>query len=224
MFAMILASLLWGGEAYAGVVTTCYANAENDNPGLSVEVKLGAVIQYSGADLDTAFDKIAQYHANTSLSVSYNTEGKAALRQAMDCIFDNDHFTLSSVVLNRLDPQLEVRAYDVREFNSSLQLVATYWFSARETIAGGDYMRFNSANGDCISFETVALPPNDEDRPLPNPPTTRCRSHDCEGDCSPDSSGDGSCGCSEDGGCAGVQKPGEITSGNGAIVRVVLDP
>ncbi len=93
-------------------VGACAANAEASHPGLSVDVSVGGALILTGSsDLDAVFDLVAQHHADPSLVLTWNVAARRALRMAMDCIFDGNHLTLSSVWLNQERDELNVRPF-----------------------------------------------------------------------------------------------------------------
>jgi hypothetical protein len=204
--------------AHAGVIETCYGDAESDNAGLSVTVKVGGVTQYSGDDLDSVFDKIAEHYESGTLAVSYNTDGKNSLTQAMDCVFDHDMVTLSAVWLNRNDASLQVRTYDVRLFDETPALVANLWFTAMDD---GPRMRFNSSAGECVSVATTTASTYDKkfDIGAGTSIIVACDNQDCDGACRV--SVPGECVCSGLGGCIGILNT-SWSGGNGTMVRGTL--
>ena len=78
-----------------------------------MRVKLGSTTELTSSDLDAVFDKIAELHTDSTLNLSWNTAGKAAIKGALDCIFDAEHATVSAIWTNENESALSVRSYRV---------------------------------------------------------------------------------------------------------------
>ena len=107
------------------------------------------------SDLDAAFDKIGELHDEASLTVTYNSAGEDALSEAMECIFDADWATLSSLWLNENDSTLAVRPHTLAEIDSSGTVMATMTLGGVEVHSGTPYIVFNS--GGSTGCESAAL-------------------------------------------------------------------
>jgi hypothetical protein len=108
------AILVLGAAAHADPINDCYTTAEAANAGLSVAVGVSGAAVVKSSDLAIVMDAVAEHHEAASLTLSYNTAGRRALRRAMHCIFSNGHATLSAIVLNQNVDDLRVRPITVR--------------------------------------------------------------------------------------------------------------
>lgn len=205
--------------AFGSSVAECYSDAESDNAGLSVTVKVSGVTMYSGGDLGNGFDAVAQHHSAAGVSVTYNADGRAALRQAMDCLFDSGYVTLSSAWLQANVEDLEVRNYGVGVFSGSTP-VWSGEFNEVDVVSGTSYIRFNGYNvGNCLAVESAALGDHDLQADF----TITGRLKMCAPDeCSKCKRSTPSCGCKTgDGECDYEPLVSSATS-NGVIIRVSL--
>lgn len=218
-------AVLWSvADTFAGGATVagCYAAAESENPGRSIQVKLGSTTLLTSVDLDAVFDKIAEKHTDPTLDVAYNAAGRAAMRQALDCIFDAEHFTVSSIWLNEHESELAMRNYTVALFESGSPK-DYYTFDHVFTYSSTPYVGFTSPlTGGCFNIAATGFGSNDHVGDLNNNPgNTRCDNVDCDDGCS--GGGDALCTCPSSGGCASITGPDNVTGSNGSILKVIYN-
>lgn len=211
--------ILWGGVAFGSTIAECYADAESENAGLSVTVKVSGVTMYSGGDLEDGFDAVAQYHSMPGVAATYNADGRAALRQAMDCLFDSGYVTLSSAWLQANVEDLEVRNHGVGVFSGSTP-VWTGEFNEVDVISGYSYLRFNGYSvGHCLAVESSAL--GDHDLQADFTATGKLKM--CAADeCSKCKRSTPSCSCKTGDGECDYEPIVSSATSNGVIIRVSL--
>lgn len=189
--------------AVAGTIEDCYSAAETANSGLSVTVKLGTVTQLTSSDLDAIFDKIAEKHTAGNLNLTYNAAGESAMEQAMDCIFDAELGTLSSIVTNQRFSALRVRTNTSTILDGGTPDGHMRFDTYDSSNCQGDPALVFEENGGprMISFAGLSLGSNDikiNFTPAHSCiPTSTCEQ--CLGEC--DEQGNSVCVCSGAGSC-----------------------
>lgn len=191
------------------------------NTGLSVTVKLGSTTLTTTADLDAAFDTIAHYFANSTLTVTYNTAGRAALRESMDCVFDHGWVTLSTVWLNHNVSDVAVRTYGVLAVNSSNQPLWTGSFDSVDPDGTYTILHFNDSSGDCLAVYATARATYDLESNFTSSlkPPISCGSDD---DCLKCKRSGTSCSCKSAEGSCFYSPIVSTETANGGIVKVTF--
>ena len=159
LFAMV--GLISVANADSSTITSCYSTAESENTGLLVTVKLGSTTELSSSDLDAVFDKIAEHHADSTLNLTYNGNGRTAMKSALDCIFDAEHLTVSSIWVNENVSDLSVRGYTGVYYDGSPTDLR--YFAEVVTRSSEEYVKLQGTQGvqDCAELKVASLGNND---------------------------------------------------------------
>lgn len=140
-------------------MANCYHVARDDNPGLNMTVALGSVEQISTDQVHLFMDAVAEHHADSTVNVAYNSAGRAAIREAMRCIWSLDAITLSSVFLNQEVPDLQIISTTMVREVSGVPLGDLDFTGVGQTCAqsSGPAMMFGGAGG-TAHLAAIALP------------------------------------------------------------------
>lgn len=111
--------LLLPTVASAEPIADCYTSAVTANPGLEMTVTQGTNT-FVTSNPNAFMTAVAKLHGNPSMSVSYNSAGKAAVQESMQCIWDAKMLTLSSVWLNQNVTDLQLKATTAQRISGSV--------------------------------------------------------------------------------------------------------
>jgi hypothetical protein len=224
MLSVLYVTMSLASATPSSTVAACYSSAESDNPGLSITAKLGTTTILTSGDLDAVMAKVAEKHLDASLDLTYNSAGRYAIKQALDCIFDAGVASLSGIWVNENEPDLSVRNYTLAV---GVNGTPTDWMTFTKTFTrnGAPWIGFGSSTtGDCYNLEFQTYQTYDRIQDIDVPPDTPdqpghtvCQNEDCTDTC--EGGGDVDCSCPGDGGCVGVTGPNPDKS-NGAIIKV----
>lgn len=229
---LLVGTLLCTRGAYAQThpVTACYTTAEAANSGRVMSVLVSGDPVLTTASISSFMQKVAELHTNTAASVSLNTSGRAAVRAAMACIWDEGYVTLSSVFLNEKVGTLSLRPTTVRVTEGGVFAGQLDFSAMGEACGGAAALEFRRHGNSVLlpmtafgaydfTSNIVALPPT-------TPPTKPlCNSKECDGDCYA-SCVDGpegwstECECSSLGSCAPTD--GTFSIGTTAVIVLAI--
>ncbi|MEO0588830.1 MAG: hypothetical protein AAF078_14475 [Planctomycetota bacterium] len=196
-FGMLVGSwVIASPTAHAGAAS-CISSAEAANPGLSVTVSLGGTPQLVATDLNDAFDKIAQLHADPSLDVSFNAAGEQATSDAMDCMFSANEALLSTLWLNDNVSAVAQAPNTVRAKDDATG--ATLWvgeLSGLVSSPSGAAIRFvSTTSADCMTLSVASFSAWDYHGYLNPASTSLCTAVTCQYPASCSLSPGGPCRC-----------------------------
>lgn len=95
--------------AQTSPIGTCYVASENANPGLAFTLEVNGSVFGTTVGLDQVAQFTARFHDNSTMSVTANAAGEAAVKDALNCLLGQNVITLSGFFLNEM-PAFQVRA------------------------------------------------------------------------------------------------------------------
>lgn len=149
--------------AQAGVIGNCYSAAETAYPTMELKGWLNGSLDKTFTKIGPAMQWIAANHTDATVDFTGNSAGISAVKAAMNCVWNNDRITLSSIFVNQTFASFQVNSTTLvlREEEGGTAITSYTFAEVRAACNGTGYDMVLAFTDDASSREDINIGVNE---------------------------------------------------------------